>query len=248
MTTIYDSFNQGLPSFRTYGSQIETNSKPSGTTTAGCTPPKCGIRIALKHWTDLASDLCLEKHKDYLRGKQLPKALNHIAFKSEADVVKASTLYLTYPVYAAYEQVHQSGAQFDQLTRPQEGPIPASRVDRAYLSGPPSDEESPGKSGNIFAVMEYKRFGSLQYYQFDRGIVTNFEAYERAHREPRFIKEENDARTFLQQATHYAWRYNTPFVALCDYKTLVLLVMMQAEEHHGGHVSTDVLPPCQKHC
>lgn len=245
MTTIYDSFNEALPAFRQYGSQIQAVFKSSGTTTAGCTPPKCGIRIALKHWTDLASSLCLEQHTDYLRGKQLPEVLNHIAFKSEADVVKASTLYLTYPVYAAYELVHQSGVQFDQLTRPQEGSIPASRVDMAYLSGPPSDEESPGNSGNIFAVMEYKRFGGLQKDQFERGIVTNTERYERAQHEPLFIKKVNDAMTFLQQATHYAWRYSTPFVALCDYKTLVLLVITQAEEHHGGPVSTDVLPPYQ---
>lgn len=151
-------------------------------------------------------------------------------------------MYLEYPVHTAYELAYPSGVHLDQLTKPGKD-IHSSRVDMAYFSGPPSDEETPGKSNNIFAVMEYKKFGGLSGDQFNRGIVTNFNDYERAQREPRFIKTDSNAKVFLQQATHYAWRYGTPFVALCDYKMLVLLVMDQVEQRHGGRVSTDILLP-----
>lgn len=242
--TIYESFNQALPSFLQLGTQVETRAKPSGTTTAECTPPSCGINIPLKHWTDLASDLCLEKHKDDLNSEFLPNVDSFIEFKSEADVADASTLYLTHPVHVAYKLVHTSDPdrRIDQLTIPHRGTTPSSRVDRAYFSGRPKNEETPGNSSNIFAVLEYKKFEGLSRDQFSRGMVSNSKDFGTTRLDPPFIKSESNAAVFLQQATHYAGRYRTPFVALCDYNTLILLVMTQVEKNHGGRVSTDVPP------
>lgn len=248
MTTIYDSFNEPLPTLRQYGNQVETNTKSSGTTTAGCTPPRCGIRIPENHWIGLASNLCLDQHTHHLRSKQLPEVLQHIGLKSEADVVRASTLYLTYPVCAAYELVHQSGVQFDQLTIPQKDGIPASRVDMAYLSGPPSDVETPGNSNNVFALMEYKKSGGLSRYEFNSGVVTNADDYGKTMENPLFEKNGSSASMILQQATHYAGRYKTPFIALCDYNTLVLLVMDKVERSHGGQVRLEVLSIGEEGC
>lgn len=243
-TTIFDSFGQALPSFIQLGAQIETDPKPSGTTTADCTPPKCGIKIPLTHWTGLASKLCLQQHKDALRSKFLPTVDGLIEFKSEADVADASTLYLTHPVHVAYQLVH-SGDQdrrLDQLTRPRQAPTASSRVDRAYFAGPPHNEEAPGNSGNIFAVLEYKKFKGLLRADFNRGMVTNASDLEKSLQHPPFIKGNSKTAMYLQQATHYAWRYGTPFVALCDYNTLILLVMTKVEQTHGGRVSTDDPP------
>lgn len=50
----------------------------------------------------------------------------------------------------------------------------------------------------------------------------------------------------LKQAVHYVWRYETPFVALCDYKTLILLYMPKQETNTGGPVRTDVMPTTEK--
>lgn len=243
-TTIFDSFNEALPPFPQLGTQLETRAKPSGTTTAECTPPSCGINIPLKHWTDLASDLCLEQYKDVLRTEFLPTVDSFIEFKSEADVADASTLYLTHPVHVAYQLVHASDPdrRVDQLTIPMSGTTPSSRVDRAYFSGRPDNEETPGNSRNIFAVLEYKKFKGLPRDEFNSGMVSNSKDFGTSLAHPPFIKQDSNATIFLQQATHYAARYRTPFVALCDYDTLILLVMTQVEKKHGGRVSTDVPP------
>ena len=37
--------------------------------------------------------------------------------------------------------------------------------------------------------------------------------------------DEDNVMILLKQAVYYVWRYGTPFVALCDYRTLVLLYM-----------------------
>lgn len=244
-TTIYDSFQQALPSFPQLGTQIETKTQPSGTTTAQCTTPSCGIKIPLKHWTDLASKICLEQYKPDLRSKFLPTVDNFIGFKSEADVADASTLYLTHPVHVAYQLVHSDGSdcRLDQLTRPLKDMTPSSRVDRAYFAGRPHNEGTPGESDNIFAVLEYKKFRGLSRAEFNSGMVTNSSDFEASLESPPFVNGESNATIHLQQATHYAWRYGTPFVALFDYDTLILLVMTQVENSHGGRVSTDGPPP-----
>lgn len=237
MTTIWQSFKKALPQFSQLGDQIETRPKASGTTSAQCTPPRCGIKIPVEHWTDLASRLCLEKHYHVLQAKNLPEVDNFIAFKSEADVVDASTLYLTNPVHAAYQLVHQGDHRLDQLTKPHKDMTPSSRCDRAYFSGPPNNEKTPGNSTNVFAVLEYKKFEGLSRDDFRYGIAPKYDDYARALEDPRFHRVNTKTQVVLKQATHYAGRFDTPFVALCDYKTLILLVMTQVEGLQGGQVS-----------
>lgn len=241
--TIYDSFKQALPPFEQIATQVQTLDKPSGTNTAECTPPKCGIKIPVQHWINLASDRCLEQHKADLKTEFLPKVDNLIVLKSEADVADASTLYLTHPVHVAYELVHSSDrdCRIDQLTRPLRDTIPASRADRAYFSKRPLNAETPGNSTNIFAVLEYKKFQGLSRSEFNDGTVANFSDYATSLQHPPFIKQESNTAIFLQQATHYAGSFGTPFVALCDYSTLILLVMSKVEKSHGGEVSIDIL-------
>lgn len=236
-TTIWKSFRLALPEFPQFGDQIDTPPKDSGSTTAQCTPPRCGIRIPIHHWFDLASRLCLEIHSEQLKTKYLPEIDNFIAFKSEADVVNASTLYLTNPVHAAYQLVHQGDHHLDELIRPPKDTTPSSRCDRAYFSGRPNNEKRPGNSTNVFAVLEYKKFEGLSRDEFDRGIVPNYDRYARAMEDPLFDHSDAKVQTVLRQATHYATIFKTPFVALCDYNTLILLVMTKVGQFQGGEVS-----------
>lgn len=237
MTTIWQSFKQALPQFSKLGDQIETRPKASGTTTAQCTPPRCGIKIPVGHWGDLALRLCLEKHSHALQAKYLPEVDSLIALKSEADVVDASTLYLTNPVHAAYQLVHQGDRRLDELIKPRKDMTPSSRCDRAYFSGQPNDEKAPGNSTNVFAVLEYKKFENLSRDDFKDGIAPKYDDYARALEDPPFHRGDSKAQTVLKQTTHYAGKFDTPFVALCDYKTLILLVMTQVEGLQGGQVS-----------
>lgn len=239
--TLYDSFDRALPSFPRLDTQVQTPAKPSGTTTAECTPPSCGIPVPLNHWIDLALDLCLDKHKDDLRSDFLPKPDPLVEIITEGDVADASSMHLTYPVHIAYHLVHpnDSDRRVDQLTRPLKDTTPASRVDRGYFSGRPSNKQTPGDSNNVFAVLEFKKYEGLSRREFSRGIVTNPSDFQISLRHPPYIKQASNATIYLKQATHYAFRYGTPFVALCDYNTLILLVMTQVEKTHGGQVSTD---------
>lgn len=237
MTTIWSSFSQALPQFPQLGDQVEIRLKDSGTTSAKCTPPRCGINISVQHWVELAYRLSLDQHSNQLKAKYLP-GIENIDLKSEADVVKVSTLYLTHPVHIAYQLVHPGDRQLDELIKPQKRTTPSSRCDRAYFSGRADNENTPGNSTNVFAILEYKKFGGLSRDHFRLGMVLKYEDYARAVTEPPFHRQESRALVVLKQATHYAARFNTPFVALCDYNTLILLVMTEVEDFSGGPVST----------
>lgn len=237
MTTIWKSFSQALPQFPQLGDQIEIRPKDSGTTTAQCTPPRCGIKIPVQHWVDLAFRLSLEQHSNQLKAKYLPD-IENIELKSEADVVKASTLYLTHPVHIAYKLVHPDDPQLDELIKPQKHTTPSSRCDRAYFSGRPDNEKIPGNSTNVFAILEYKKFEGLSRDDFKLGMIPRYEDYATTLADPPFHDKASRAHIVLKQATHYAARFNTPFVALCDYNTLILLVMTEVEDFSGGPVST----------
>lgn len=237
-TTIWESFDETVYQFELLGLQTETPVKASGTHTERCTPPRCGIMIPVQHWIDIASRFCLDRYRNDLKADYLPKINRSIKFKSEADVVAASALYLTYPVHTACELVYPDITILNQVTRPGKYMVPSSRADIVYFSGQPSDERAPGNSENIFAVMEYKKFDGLSRDQFNRGIVSDYDAYASTPTLPRFSDERSKTSMILKQATHYAWRFNSRFVALCDYKTLVLLVMATADERFGGAVST----------
>lgn len=126
-----------------------------------------------------------------------------------------------------------------ELTKPQEGTTGgSSRPDSVYFSGPPKNKQTPGKSNNTILVLEYKKYEGISREDFEDGIVSSRDAYARTVNDPPFHKPDSEAYIVLKQATHYATRFRTPFVALCDYKTLILLVMHKAEGTDGGEVST----------
>lgn len=243
MASILNSFNLALPGFQRFGDQTKTRTHRSGTTTQECTPPRCAIKIPVAHWTDLASRLCLDPYRGELSRKALPDLENLIGLKSEADVVNASTLYLTHPVHVGYQMLHSEDFYLNEVTRTRQDGTSSSRVDRAYFLRKPSNERHPGNSNNIFAALEYKKFGGIDRGEFADGIVTDFDAFAAAQEESEFVDRgtEDNVVVLLKQAVHYVWRYRTPFVALCDYNTLVLLVMLKQDGNWGGQVRTDLL-------
>ncbi|KAJ0124409.1 hypothetical protein J7T55_005747 [Diaporthe amygdali] len=110
------------------------------------------------------------------------------------------------------------------------------RVDRAYFLGEPNNDDHPGVSTNIFAAPEYKKFGAIDRSQSKAGIVTDFNEFDDAQLHSAYVDrvEEDNVMVLLKQAVHYVWRQETPFVALCDYNTLVLLYMPKQKDSHGG--------------
>lgn len=164
--------------------------------------------------------------------------------------MNASTLYLSHPVHAGYQMLYPDDCYLNEVTRPRQEGNPSSRVDMAYFLGEPNNNQQPGNSTNIFAVVEYKRAQAIDRSQFTAGLVTSFNAFDTAQERSRFANPDNDndsedenAAMLLKQAVHYAWRYGTPFVALCDWTTLVLLVMSKQQGSTGGPVRTVFYQP-----
>lgn len=114
----------------------------------------------------------------------------------------------------------------------------SSRADNGYFSGSPENQEAPGSSITIFSVLEYKRFKGLSREDFKRGMVSDYRGYTKAQESPLFAGTDSNTEIALKQATHYSTKFGIPFVALSDYKTLILLVMIEAQGLKGGPVST----------
>lgn len=177
----------------------------------------------------------------------LPGVEKVLRFKSEGDVVNASSIYITNPVHVALQLVQPTDTCLSEVTRPgKDGSNSgSSRADKVYFKGPPSDEARPGLSENAYAVLEFKSHSGLPVAEFKKGIVKNYNDYAQATylgSRPKYLPQVNEnAFILLKQATHYAGRFNTPFIALCDYKTLVLLVMSKVEGIHAGPVSAPLI-------
>lgn len=162
--------------------------------------------------------------------------------------MNASTLYLCNPVHAAYQMIHPEDKCLNEVTRPRRDGTPSSRVDKAYFRGKPNETKA-GESTNIFALMEFKRYNGINRNQLKEGIVTSYNAFDAAQTQSRYNDPDSEdesqaevATMQLKQAVHYVYRYNTPFVAISDWKTLVLLVMSKQEKLAGGDVRTASCP------
>ena len=261
MTTLLGSFNQALPDItpQIFGKQREGKSAHvSGTNTYNCTPPSSAFGIPVEHWIEKADQLCLvdQNHRSKLQQGYLPGCGAGQLINSEEDVVNASALYFTHPVDTALGLVHPEDSYLcevikgkDQDSGPTSG---ASRVDRMYFKGRPADRNAPGNSLNTMACLEFKRAKALNPQEFRRIIVTTREAFQgrvdaAEADDDQYSQQEINVSTNLSQATHYAIKFKTPFVALFDYNTLILLVMTQVDEFEGTggdvRIIFESLPP-----
>lgn len=241
---VFGSFSEPLPVIKQLGEQT-TRAHVSGSTTDRSTAPLCGLRTPLEVWTSKADVLCLQRFKETLRRVYLPEVETSLRFKSEADIVNSSAVYLLNPVHFALQLARPDFIYLSEVTKSRdEISSTSSRADRVYFTEDPDPAHmaKPGNSPKCFAVLEFKKYGGLPVDAFEKGIVTNNGAYQKAISD-QTSKFRDDAETLFKQVTQYAARYNTPFVALCDYKTLVLLVMVNGEDLHGGDVSTQPPPP-----
>lgn len=129
-------------------------------------------------------------------------------------------MYFNNPVHIALEKAQGQGyTHSSEDTRAQ-----TTRADKVYYRG-----------GRSYAVLDYKKPGYLNRDEFLQSIARNATEYEenisKAH-EGEYIWDE--AVWLLKQAIHYSEKFETPFVALFDWNTLVLLVFVQRELNNGG--------------
>lgn len=268
MTTLFSSFSQALPdiSQNMIGIQrdrgrTEGRTHISGSNTANCEPPASALGIPVSHWTEKADTLCLgrpevqaELNKAYMPLMEQAHKIN-----SEEDVVVASAQHFTYPVNVALNQVHPYDSVLCEVSKGKDDSGPTSstsRVDRMYFKGPPEEPNHPGISGNTMACLEFKRLKVMNSGEFEGNIVRTIEAFNsrieaRQEGDDLHTTETQNVSTILSQATHYAIKFNTPFVALFDYQTLILLVLNQTQtvnkhrttKGYGGNVRIFLLSP-----
>lgn len=273
MTTLLRAFSVALPDFsqkmigkqrvgkntegkNTESRRTERRQHTSGSNTQRCEPPASAIKIPVEHWIERANTLCLGKPEvqTELRKAYMPLMEQAHLLNSEEDIVVASAQHFTYPVNTALHLVRPTNFVLSEVSKSKDNLGTAtsslSRVDRMYFKGPPDVPDHPGKSKNTMACLEFKGLKALNSNEFKSRIVDSREAYDgrvagRRATDADYTPEAKNVTTLLKQATNYAIKFKTPFVALFDIETLVLLVMTEAGKEddpaYGGNVGIFLL-------
>lgn len=220
-SSILDSFNgtfHGSPvaSDGSHGAHI------SGSSTNNAHEPRFSIAIPVEEFTAIA-DAAL--HAITVRNK-----LNRVflapwetgsRIRNEGDVVASSAVYLNNPVQVALEATRPN----IYFHRSEVTVGSTSRADKIYYRG-----YTP------YAVLDYKAPGGLRRNEFRLGIADDYDDFAAwfLSNNRAYNFEARHAKACLKQAVHYSSQFNTPFVALFDWNTLILLILHQCRENKGG--------------
>lgn len=101
----------------------------------------------------------------------------------------------------------------------------STRADKAYYRG-----------GVPYAVLDYKKPGYLNQSQLEASIPRSVQEYQDniAMAMSTGSSWEPGIGLIMQQAVHYSYKFSTPFVALYDWNTLVLLFLSEREDRSAG--------------
>jgi hypothetical protein len=231
-TNLLECFNEEHPAYPHSkdhdASTAADMSKASSTTTAEQQLPKLFIKRSHVTYIDIA--------EKYLRSN---RAKNHPMFKTgtiaspeeakavlrnEAVVVMVAMAYLLDPVKKAINAKYKT-----PITRDAEVKMEKCRLDFSFNI----NQDDPDKDTQPIVVVEFKRKGLLRWNDFDQASVDDDpdDIKERLQE----MRDEKPQRTTsfenpkcsgwwcAKQATVYAVNFKCPFVALCDYETLILL-------------------------
>lgn len=221
-TTIFESFSTGF-SGASVASSASSGAHVSGSTTEACDPPGFALEIPYQTYAAIA-DTALNQCESSLSQKYLADWETGIILRSEGDVVASSAVYLNNPVQLALEataeKIYTHRSEVTQGSR--------TRADKIYY-----------RHKTSFAVLDYKMPGVLNRSEFQYGIIRSYDNFAAARYQGRTNRyydnlELRFARTLLKQSVHYSEAYRTPFIALFDWNTLILLVLHKREDSRGG--------------
>ncbi|KAM0263403.1 hypothetical protein ACHAQJ_001259 [Trichoderma viride] len=217
--TIYDSFDAAV--YRPPSRQPPT-AHVSGETTQNCEPPRFLLAVHVDKWVSTANTV-LQENEGFLRSEYLPRREEGAIFETEGDVVANATLELNYPVHIALRQDtpeirHASEVSVSSI----------SRADKTYF------RQLEGGQRETFAVLEYKNVSVIPPQEFRKGTATTERDFIRSVNSSKPAFQKGNSTILLKQSVHYSWAFDTPFVALFDMRTLVLLVFACREEKLGG--------------
>lgn len=220
--TILESFGVEF-SGTSVASTAGSSAHVSGQTTLNCEPPGYALEIPVQTYTAIA-DTVLNRYAPSLSSKYLAEWETGIIIQSEGDVVATSATYLNNPVQLALEATAANTyAHRSEVTQGYR-----TRADKIYY-----------RRHTSFAVLDYKSPGVLVRSEFQDSIVRNYDDYAawQTGDEPTRNFDDDElrfARPLMKQSVHYSSAYRTPFVALFDWNTLILLVLHRREGDRGG--------------
>lgn len=136
---------------------------------------------------------------------------------------ESQQVYLNNPVHIALELAQGPG----YTHRSEDTRDGTTRVDKSYY-----------RNGVTYAVLDYKKPGYISKRGFLAGVPRSAAQYHSnismsrggARRSP----WNEGTSMLLKQAVHYSYKFRTPFVALFDWNTLILLAFFKREERMGG--------------
>lgn len=223
LITIYQSFN--LAVYRPQPISPPPPAKSSGKTTSVSEPPGFLLEIDVSKWEKQANQV-LQRHKSFLSSIYLPTREEGALHRSEGDVVADSVLELNHPVHQALRKEFPTAGHGSEVYSESS----SARADKVYYR-----KNQLGTVTRTFAALDYKAVSVIRVDQFRAAIVRNELSFNHSM-DNHTLKFElaTNAQKLLMQSVHYSKAYNTPFVALTDMRTLVLLVFVNRQGLTAG--------------
>ncbi|KAH7320611.1 hypothetical protein B0I35DRAFT_407684 [Stachybotrys elegans] len=235
--TVHQSFDTAINPFAIRTQRAPKDASQSSNSTRDAEPPKMGHMVNVDFWLGYA-DPILHSHKSQLSAVKAPCFEPTRVLTAEADVDNAAALELINPVELALSARHAGGGIWSRNQVYNDNT--KARADKAWMCHNRAGERS------FFAVLEYKYVGDIRPQEF-------YAAWARPEdRRNHLIKLhegrntpgkqlakhaslfKSNSNTLIRQAVHYANSYETQYIALFDWDTLVLLHLEDQEGPAGG--------------
>lgn len=84
-----------------------------------------------------------------------------------------------------------------------------------------------------FAILEYKSYGTISPQEFENAKLTR-QVHGPWVADRHVCRFDDKSGILMKQAVHYAYSFGTKYVALFDFRTLVLLYMKDLQDNDGG--------------
>ena len=219
--TIGDSFAQRLPDLNLRPVEYIA-SHPVSTTAARVDGPKAWIEHPSAQYVDRATRLLNAFRNSPALHTRTPAIERPFVMKTEADVIRAGTLYVLHSVNQAVN------AQFTVPTIccATEDINHALRCDLVW-------KYRDGMEWKVLAIMEMKNRGMMAKDDFYAGLVTQANCAAMIARAAGDTLLDVDANNLSQQAAAYACRWDTPYVALFDWNSLFLYCFSNLRAREG---------------
>ncbi|POR37870.1 Uncharacterized protein TPAR_01936 [Tolypocladium paradoxum] len=210
--SITESFDRSLPT----GARGEDEGYPlahvSGPSTENADPPLFAFEVSYDIWNRYANDVLgvvnLTQHR-------LASWEDTRLLLAEADVSDAAAAQLINPVDLALSIRHPG-----RITSLNQYQVGSARADKCWYR--------PTSTGvNYFAVLDYKRPAVIRDWEIEDAFVLRGDRFDQEvaiARDEGSLFEENSL-ILVKQAVNYASQYNTDYVALFDWNSLLLFVM-----------------------